>query len=141
METTPREATTIRLTEPKPLDARFVQMVSEYLDRIHNRITTNSEPRHIRLLPPRRPLISNTQAQVIGTAVFAGDHPQPVLPRWIHDSVVIWSRELIELEELSTRSLHVKEATTSPVHPFGERNRDLPHQFFSRGHRKNTKSN
>ena len=141
MEATLRQATTIRLSEPKPLDARFVQMFSEYLDRIQARITTNSEPRHIRLLPPRRPFVSNTQAQVIGTALFAGHRDQPVLPRWVRDSVILWSRELVELEKLSTRPLHVKEANTSPISPSGEGNGDFPHQFFFRSHRANTKSN
>ena len=115
------------LAEPQPIDARFVEMVSEYLDGIETRITTNAEPRHMRLLRPRRPFVSNTQAQVIGTASFTGDNDLSVLPRWIKDSVLIWSRELVEAEMLSAALPHVNEANASPVRPSGEGDRDLTH--------------
>ena len=100
----------MRLAEPQPFDARFVEMVSQYLDRIEARITTNSEPRHMRFLRPRRPLISNTQAQVIGTATFANQLDGSELPSWVKASVILWSRELVEAEILRRPLPHGKEA-------------------------------
>jgi len=117
----------MRLAEPQPFDARFVEMVSEYLDRIEARITTNPEPRHMRFLRPRRPFVSNTQAQVIGTATFANQLDGSELPAWVKASVFIWSRELVEAEMLRRPPSHVKEANPRPVGSSRERNRDLPH--------------
>ena len=117
----------MRLAEPQPFDARFVEMVSQYLDGIEARITTNSEPRHMRFLRPRRPLVSNAQAQVICTATFANQLDGSELPRWVKDSVFIWSRELIEAEMLRRPLPHVKEANPRPIGSSRERDRDLPH--------------
>ena len=117
----------MRLAEPQPIDARFVEMVSEYLDRIEARITTNSEPRHMRFLRPRRPFLSNTQAQVICTASFADQGDGSELPPWVKASVFLWSRELVEAEILRRPLPHVKEANPRPVGSSRERNRDLPH--------------
>ena len=116
------------LAEPQPIDARFVEMVSQYLDGIEARITTNSEPRHMRFLRPRRPFVSNTQAQVIGTASFACDNDFPELPAWVKASVILWSRELVEAEMLRQPFPHGKEANPRPVASSRERDRDLPHQ-------------
>ena len=115
------------LAEPQPIDARFVEMVSQYLDGIEARITTNSEPRHMRFLRPRRPFVSNTQAQVIGTATFANQADGSELPPWVKASVFIWSRELVEAEMLRRPLSHVKEANPSPVASSREWNRNLAH--------------
>jgi hypothetical protein len=107
MKTTTTELVSIRITDVKPLDARFVQIVSEYLDRIHDRITTKPYPHHVRLLAARPPFISNTQIQVIRAAFPTSHVDQTPLPRWIRDSVILWDRELVELEELRRSSLAI----------------------------------
>jgi hypothetical protein len=107
MKITTTEPVSIRISDVKPIDARFVQIVSEYLDRIHDRISTKPYPYHVRLLTARPPLISYTQAQVISTAFIATHGNQSVLPRWVKDSVILWDRELIEFEKLSRSGLAI----------------------------------
>ncbi len=108
MESTTAKRVPVLVADKQPVDARFVEKVCNYLDRIQDRITTKSEPRHIRFLSPRRPRISNTQAQVICAAFPTRPNEGSVLPRWIQDSVILWDRELIEAEVLLSSGLTVK---------------------------------
>ena len=98
METTPRKSIPVVITEIEPILPGFVQNVGQYLNGVHHRVTTNTDTNHVRLLPPRRPRIGNTQIQHIRAAsVSISDHDGP-LPRWQKDSVILWARELIEAE-------------------------------------------
>ena len=110
MKRTSTERVPIPVADIQPVDAGFVEKVCNYLDRIQDRITTKPEPRHVRLLAPRRPRISNTQAQVIRAAFPTRPNEGSVLPRWIQDSVILWDRELIEAEVLLGSGLTMKGA-------------------------------
>ena len=121
------EAVSIRITDVKPLDARFVQIVSEYLDGIHTWVTTNPDTHHVRLLTARPPRISNTEIQVIRAAFPDAHVNQTPLPRWVRDSVIIWHRELIELEVVARGALAVQETNPTAVRPTSKRSRRLPH--------------
>ena len=117
----------IRISDVEPLDTRFVQIVSEYLDGIHTWITTDPDTRHIRLLATRPPRISNTEIQVIRAAFPAAHVNQTPLPRWVRDSVIIWHRELVELEIVARGALAVQETNPSSIRPAGKRSRRLLH--------------
>ena len=110
MKITTTKPVSISVGNVEPIDPGFVEKVCQYLDRIHDRITSDPHPYHVRLLAARPPLISNTQIQVIRSAFATthGDHP--VLPRWIQDSVILWDRELIEAEVLLGSGLTMKGA-------------------------------
>ena len=120
------ETVSIFISDVKPLDPRFVQIVSDYLDRIQNHITSKSEPRHIRLLFARRPRISNTEAQAIRTSfpTIPGDHS--VLPAWVHDSVILWHRELIKAVIVEGGSTAPEERITTSI----TASRDRRHGFL-----------
>ena len=117
MESTTTKRVPVLVGDIQPLDAGLIEKVHDYLDRIHDRITTKSEPRHIRFLTPRRPRISNTQAQIIRSAFVTGPIEEPALPRWIRDSVILWDRELIEAEVLSSCGLAVKGTDPRSISP------------------------
>jgi len=127
MKTTTTDLVSIRISDVKPIDPGFVKDVCHYLDRIHDRITTKSEPRHIRLLAARPPFISNTQIQVIRAAFPTSHVDQTPIPRWITDSVILWDRELVEAEMLCRRSPAMNEGNTSAVSLSRDRAGELPH--------------
>ena len=121
------ELVSIRISDVKPLDARFVQIVSEYLDGIHTWITTNPDTHHIRLLAARPPRISNAEIQVIRAAFPCSHVNQTPLPRWVRESVLLRERELVELEIVARGALAVQETNPTPIRPAGKRSRRLPH--------------
>ena len=140
MKITTTKPVSISVGNVEPIDPGFVEKVCQYLDRIHDRITSDPHPYHVRLLAARPPLISNTQIQVIRSAFATthGDHP--VLPRWIQDSVILWDRELIHSEEISRRPLTHKEGNTSPLGSSRDRRDAVTHQFTYRKLPVHTKS-
>lgn len=122
MKSTSTERVSIFVGDVKPIDPGFVQKVCDYLDRIENWVTTNPEARHVRLLTARRPRVSNTQAHVIRSAFVTRATEHSVLPRWIQDSVILWDRELIEAEIISSRGLAMQGANPRAISP----SRDIP---------------
>ena len=89
------------VADPQPLDTGCVQMIHDYLDRIHHRITTKPEPSHRRLFGALRPRVGNAEVQAIHSAQFVWPSHEPVPPRWLRDTVVLWAREIVEAEVLS----------------------------------------
>lgn len=128
------QAVSIFVGDVKPLDARFVQIVCDYLDRVHDHITSKTEPRHIRLLFARRPRVSNTEAQAIGTAFRVTPRNNPVLPRWVQDSVVLWHRELAKAVIVERGLTDPQKGVAPAISPARDNPALLPHQvFFGKG--------
>ena len=121
------ESVSIRITDVEPLDARFVQIVSEYLDGIHTWVTTNPDTHHVRLLTARPPRISNTEIQVIRAAFPTAHIDQTPIPRWVRASVIIWHRELVELEKLRRSGLAIDVSNTCSVSSSRDCAGELPH--------------
>ncbi len=127
MKTTPTKPSTIRLGDIEPINAGLVEDICNYLDRIQTRITRQTESRHVRLLAIRPPFISNTEIQVIRAAFPAWDVDHVPIPRWQRDSVILWSRELVEAEVFSSASAASDMANTSPVSPSRDCRNVFPH--------------
>ena len=126
MERMPRKSPAVCIADPEPIDSGCIQMLHDYLDRIQDRITTKPEPSHQRLSLARRPRVGNAEIKAIHSAQFVWPRHDPVPPRWLRDTVVLWAREIVEAEVLSS-SLRTKH----PSRPFpgcrtGEREVDLP---------------
>ena len=126
--------------DPQPIDSLFVEMVSKYLDRIQDRISTKPEPRIQRPLRARRPRIGNTEAHIVRSALSAYEVDQSELPAWVKHSVVVWSRELRQSEVLRHSSLALQEASPRPVCLSGDRDAHLTHHLVGVGNRFHTKS-
>ncbi len=102
------ESVPVVITDPQPVLTGFVEDVRQNLDGIHDGIAPNADTDHVRLDPPRRPRISNAQAQVISTAMFDVGPENSALTVWQQDTLILWARELVKAEMLRSRSFAVK---------------------------------
>ena len=111
------QTVSIFISDVKPLDARFVQMVCDYLDRVLNDITCKPEPRHQRFLFARRPRISNTEAQAVSAAFATRKGDISILPRWVRDSVILWHRELAKAEVIERGPTAPQKRVSASIRP------------------------
>jgi hypothetical protein len=115
MERTPRQLVPVVVTDPQPIPSGFVEDVRQNLDGFHNGISSKTDPDHVRLDPPRRPRVSNTQAQVISSAKFGGGIGEDVVATWQRESLILWARELVEAEMFRSRVLAINPRNPGPV--------------------------
>ena len=120
--------------DPQPIDARFVQMVCEYLERIEDRIRTKPEPAHMRLISPTRCLVSDAIAEAISATSSRWELEDCRLTAWQLDSVILWARELIELEMRSVSLPHLDSDYARAVRAASYVARPVPHRVRSKGH-------
>ena len=114
--------------EPEPIDFRFIQMVCEYLERVQDSIRTKPEPAHMRLLSPRKSLVSDAVAEVISATASRWEVDDSAIAPWQWASVVLWARELVELEVRSVSGTHVDSDYARAVRVAGHVARPLPHR-------------
>ena len=129
MKTTPADWVPMRVTQPEPIDARFIQMVCEYLERVEHRITTKSEPRHMRLTAPRKTLVSDSVAEVISSAASGWHIDETPVTAWQWASVVLWARELAQAEMLGGSRAHVDSDYARSVRALWHPPRPIPHRI------------
>lgn len=111
----PRQLIPVAITEINPVLPGLVKDVGENLEGLINGIATNAEPDHVRLCPPRRPVVSDTEVEAIRAAGFGVGEVADTLPRWQKDSIVIWFVELMQAEVLRRRRLAVNPRQTTAI--------------------------
>ena len=92
----------------EPVDAEVIQMICEYLERVETVIRVKPESRHGWLCARRSLCIRDAEAAFIGTPLPDGCLKEPVLPRWIRDSMILWAGELIQPEIAHVPCRHIK---------------------------------
>ena len=122
------------ISNPQPIDARFVQMVCEYLERIEHSIRTKPEPAHMRLLAPTKCLVSDAVAEAISATASRWECEDSSLTAWQLDSVILWARELVELEMRSVALPHINSDYARSVRAAGYVARPVPHRIRCEGH-------
>ena len=118
------------VTQPEPIDARFVQMVCEYLERVHDRIRTQSEPDHMRFIAPRKTLISDAVVKTISAAASGWSESDAPPTAWQWASVVLWARELAELEVFGRPASHADSDYARSVRAASHVARPVPHRVL-----------
>lgn len=99
----------------EPVDAEVIQMICEYLERVHAVIRVQPEPRHAWLLARRARCIRDAEAAFIGTPLPSGCLKEVVLPGWIRESMILWAGELIQPEIAHIPCRHVKSDNPAPI--------------------------
>ena len=117
------------IRDVQPLDALIVEMVREYLQGVESPAGTQSEPGHVRLIPPNRRLISDTKAAVISATASRWHCDESALTAWQLDSVILWARELAEAEVLRISAPHVDSDYARSVRACGHVARPVPHRI------------
>jgi hypothetical protein len=112
----------------QPIDARFIEMVCEYLERVKDRITTQPEPRHEGLTSPRRKFVSDSVIEIIRSPSSGWHVDQSTIAPWQWDSVVLWAWEQVHLEMLSTARSHVDTDYARSIRALGHVARPVPHR-------------
>ena len=112
----------------QPADAYFVQVLAEYLERIECVSTTEPESSHMRLLMPRKLFVSDAIAAVARSTASRWHCDESELTPWQLDSVILWARELAELEVLGVSRAHVDTDYARSVRACGHVARPVPHR-------------
>lgn len=130
MEATTANWVPMLVCEPEPVDSLFVEMVCEYLERIERPSATQPESGHVRLLPPNKRLISDAKRAVISATAARWHCDESVITAWQLDSVILWARELAELEVLGVSAAHVDADYARAVRACGHVARPVPHRVL-----------
>ena len=117
------------VAQVEPLDFKFIEMVCDYLQRVHDSARTKPEGRHMRLLAPRKLLVSNAVASAVSSAASGWHVDDTPISAWQWESVVLWARELAEAEVLGGTGTHVDTDYARTVRALWHPPRPVPHRI------------
>ena len=128
LETRRTDRISVPVGDIQPIDARFIEMVCEYLESVKDCITTQPEPRHVGLTSPRRQFVSDSITEIIRSPSSGWHVDQSAIAAWQWDSVVLWAWEQVQLEMLCTARSHVDSDYARSVRALGHVARPVPHR-------------
>lgn len=116
------------IAQVQPIDLLFIEMIREYLERVESPSGTQPEASHMRLLAPRKELISDAKTAIARATAARWHVDEASLTSWQLDSVILWARELAEAEVLRVGVPHVDSDYARAVRVSGHVARPVPHR-------------